>query len=193
MKPEKREFRRWRTAGVLALGVVIGVVLLAPPAGAHFLASIDHIWHHIKPKADKRYSPVKNLPAGWTLRGNYAASGDAKTGEAHYLFGELTFQRPLASAPTAHWIQEGGAPTAECPGSVAAPKAAPGHLCIYENDSVNVLARHPFFTTRWGSSSFFDVSNTDAASWSYGTWAVTAPPAGAAVVNVRVQNRPPGS
>jgi hypothetical protein len=58
MKTEKRGLRRWRTTGVLALGVVIGVVLLAPPAGAHFTPSISHIWHHIKPKADQRYANV---------------------------------------------------------------------------------------------------------------------------------------
>jgi hypothetical protein len=38
---------------VLALGVVIGVLVSATPAGAHFQASIDHIWSHT-PKADAR-------------------------------------------------------------------------------------------------------------------------------------------
>jgi len=33
---------------------VIGVLVSATPAGAHFQASIDHIWSHIKPKADAR-------------------------------------------------------------------------------------------------------------------------------------------
>jgi hypothetical protein len=47
--------RRWRTAAVLAAGVAVGAVLFATPAAGHFQASIDHIWSHIKPKADKRY------------------------------------------------------------------------------------------------------------------------------------------
>ena len=50
-----RSTRRWRLATLLALGVVIGVLVSATPAGAHFQASINHIWSHIKPKADARY------------------------------------------------------------------------------------------------------------------------------------------
>jgi hypothetical protein len=40
---------------VLALGVAIGSLIAATPAAAHFRASINHIWFHIKPKADARY------------------------------------------------------------------------------------------------------------------------------------------
>ena len=47
-----RSTRRWRLATLLALGVVIGVLVSATPAGAHFQASINHIWSHIKPKAE---------------------------------------------------------------------------------------------------------------------------------------------
>jgi hypothetical protein len=56
MKNNKKGWGRWRTTGILALGAIIGTMLLAPPAGAHFLPSISHIWHHIKPKADARYA-----------------------------------------------------------------------------------------------------------------------------------------
>jgi len=53
---EKRRLsRRWRIATLLAVGALIGVLMSASPAGAHFKASIDHIWSHIKPKADARY------------------------------------------------------------------------------------------------------------------------------------------
>jgi hypothetical protein len=47
---------RLRTIALLALGVVIGTMLVAPPAGAHFVPSISHIWAHIKGKADVRYA-----------------------------------------------------------------------------------------------------------------------------------------
>jgi hypothetical protein len=50
-----RVSRRWRTAALLALGAVVGTMLVAQPAGAHFLPSIKHIWHHIKPKTDALY------------------------------------------------------------------------------------------------------------------------------------------
>jgi hypothetical protein len=55
---EKRFSRRWRIATLLVAGALIGILLTASPAGAHFQASINHIWHHIKPKADKRYVNV---------------------------------------------------------------------------------------------------------------------------------------
>jgi hypothetical protein len=40
---------------VLALGVAIGTMIMATPTSGHFQSSIDHIWSHIKPKADRRY------------------------------------------------------------------------------------------------------------------------------------------
>jgi hypothetical protein len=55
MQDGKRLKRRWRIATVLALGALMGILISATPAGAHFQASIDHIWSHIKPKADARY------------------------------------------------------------------------------------------------------------------------------------------
>ncbi|MEO8290736.1 MAG: hypothetical protein ABI649_07035 [Gaiellaceae bacterium] len=48
--------RLWRTVAVLALGVAIGTMIMATPAAAHFQASISHIWSHIKPLADTRYT-----------------------------------------------------------------------------------------------------------------------------------------
>jgi len=48
--------RRWRTTALLAVGVAVGIMLVAQPAGANFLPSISHIWSHIKPKADVRYA-----------------------------------------------------------------------------------------------------------------------------------------
>jgi hypothetical protein len=58
MNDGRRFSRRWRAASLLALGALIGILVAATPAGAHFRASIDHIWSHIKPKADKRYVNV---------------------------------------------------------------------------------------------------------------------------------------
>jgi len=54
---EKGRFsRRWRFATLLTVGTLVVVLMGASPAGAHFTASISHIWHHIKPKADARYA-----------------------------------------------------------------------------------------------------------------------------------------
>jgi hypothetical protein len=62
----KRGTRLRRTIVVLALGVALGTMIVATPASAHFRSSIDHIWSHIKPKADVRYVNVSetNCPSG---------------------------------------------------------------------------------------------------------------------------------
>jgi len=92
-------------------------------------------------------------------------------------------------ASNAHFIEEGGTPPAECPGSATDPKAEPGNLCVYttlfsgttsltvphfidsgfsfggiENEGVN----------RAGALLFFALAE-GAAALAYGTWAVTAP------------------
>jgi hypothetical protein len=67
----KRVPRRWRIAAVLALGAVIGTMLVATPAQAHFVASISHIGEHMKnlfftkSQSDARYvraSGVLTIP-----------------------------------------------------------------------------------------------------------------------------------
>lgn len=52
-----RTERRWRAIALLATGMVIGVVMLATPAGAHVGGTVGHLWKdHIKPKTDPRYA-----------------------------------------------------------------------------------------------------------------------------------------
>jgi hypothetical protein len=53
---EGRFSGRWRIATLLTVGALVGILVGASPASAHFTASISHIWHHIKPKADARYA-----------------------------------------------------------------------------------------------------------------------------------------
>jgi len=68
-KEGKRVSRRWRTAAVLALGIVIGTMLLATSAGAHVGGTVLHLWNqHIKPKADARYVNVNELKQLGMLR-----------------------------------------------------------------------------------------------------------------------------
>ena len=61
MEKEKRVSRRWRAAAVLAVGIAIGVVMVATPAASH-IGSFTHLWNtHIKPKTDARYSRVLTI------------------------------------------------------------------------------------------------------------------------------------
>jgi hypothetical protein len=69
-KEGKRVSRRWRTASVLALGIIIGTMLLATSAGGHVGGTVSHLWNkHIKPRADARYVNVKGTERGVAVAG----------------------------------------------------------------------------------------------------------------------------
>jgi hypothetical protein len=122
--------------------------------------------------------PDGNLPAGKTIRGTYSLYGHA-SGTGEWTYGSISFGYRLAAAPTIHYIKNGDTPPPECPGTVAAPEAAAGHLCVYESSTIgNVSPNRDALTqvgadgSRMGAS----VYTTPAAAGNYytfGTWAVT--------------------
>lgn len=77
-------------------------------------------------------SPGGTIPAGVTLRGVAVASlvsptiGNSSTGNGISFGGGQ-----LAARPVAHIVPPGGPSTAQCPGTVEAPEAASGNLCVY--------------------------------------------------------------
>jgi hypothetical protein len=126
--------------------------------------------------------PTADLPTGVTLRGAYrtGANGPAaaisQTG--------ITFTFPLSAEPTPHYIVDGATPPTECPGTLAAPEAMPGHLCVYEKfASASVSGTqslgNPVTNAAPGASKFgFFVNIQTNAQGNFaavGTWAVTAP------------------
>lgn len=131
-------------------------------------------------RADSAPLP-STLPSGETLVGNYYIDNKAAAAN-EYASDSISFEIPLASAPTPHVILKGGTAPAQCPGSVTNPQATPGNLCVYEGDSsnrtfVNVrneltgadAADDPFGAGIW------EYSAAAGESISGGTWAVTAP------------------
>jgi len=76
------------------------------------------------------------LPSGKTERGWFLADTLAAAGE--YLGTSITFNLQLPSSPAVAYVDIAGAATADCPGSVRNPKAAPGKLCLYLNYRSNV-------------------------------------------------------
>ena len=134
---KKRVSRRWRTTAVLALGVVIGTVLVATPAGSH-IGSVTHLWkNHIRPKADKRYLRYKaEIPPRRTLTGIWEASVVA-TGNGEAAEDAISFAVPLAAAPTVIVVPKGGAVPAGCSGTRTHPGASPGNLCIFVGWNTN--------------------------------------------------------
>jgi hypothetical protein len=181
-KNNPRVSRRWRSAAVLTLGALVGTMLVAQPAGAHFLPSIAHIWSHIKPKTDQLYLPSSgNLKPGKQLRGVYWAISDNEdnTGD-NIAAAQISFQVQLATAPTAHYIASGDPVPAGCSGSAAAPQASPGHLCVFQasgynsQDTVIATPNDSAGATRFGA--ILLTFSTGAGRFSNaGTWAVRAP------------------
>jgi hypothetical protein len=129
-------------------------------------------------------SPVAGNPRTLTMRGDWsvlfpaAAAGNQGSSS-------ISFLRPLPSAPAvpvANVIAFGGAPTANCPGSINDPQAAPGQLCVYERERVNVSQVRPFNA---GTGLVFVANNTGfgvavmataaGQTFGYGRWAVTVP------------------
>jgi hypothetical protein len=124
---------------------------------------------------------LDTLPSGKSLKGAFSVGGTAAAA-SDYAGGSISFGIPLATTPTAHFIGVGAAAPAECPGNAASPAAAPGHLCIYEGQKVNISVssyQDPVTlstggTVRpWGAEV---IARATAAGYftSSGSWAVTA-------------------
>jgi hypothetical protein len=93
---------------------------------------------------------------------------------------EISFLYRLAAPPVPHFIEEDAVPPPECPGTVLLPEAAPGHLCVYEEEALRAGVRG--VTGPDGDDTTFRVgahlfvrSSAPGLYWSSGTWAVTAP------------------
>jgi hypothetical protein len=138
MEEKKKPVSRWwRTTAVLALGVVIGTVLVATPAGSH-IGTVTHLWkQHIRPKADKRYLRYEaKVPPRRTLTGIWEASVVA-SGNGDSAEDAISFAIPLAAAPTVIVVPKGGAVPAGCSGTLAQPDASAGNLCIFVGWNTN--------------------------------------------------------
>jgi hypothetical protein len=76
-------------------------------------------------------SLADGLPSGKTLRGRFEAGDGSTPNNVNDVASEaISFGAQLASPPARTIVMNPPGP-AQCPGSVADPKAAPGHLCIY--------------------------------------------------------------
>jgi hypothetical protein len=114
------------------------------------------------------------LPSGRTIRGAFNMGGTA-TGALHLANTSLSFAFALAAAPTAHFIRQGTAPPAQCPGNATFPQANAGNVCIYEAERANTAGGQVNEVNRSGATIFIFATAGGSNFFSYGTWAVTAP------------------
>ena len=123
---------------------------------------------------------LETLTSGKTEFGKYYALGSpAPSGE--FAVDVISYQFPLPSVPTDHYLPPATASTAECPGSFSNPQAAPGHLCVYSEKRGGVQTSYSGdgmgfdALDRYGFAANIVSSGTANNFYDYGAWAVTAP------------------
>jgi hypothetical protein len=131
--------------------------------------------------------PPTVLPSGATVTGTWGASGYAPNTTNATAWTGISFPVPLASAPTLTIVSPTNPDPSHCPGTLAAPAAVPGVVCVYVDTTHAVhVGGFSGFTpgtnqnTTNGASRFgliFSLGNTDVAGpfMGAGSWAVTAP------------------
>jgi hypothetical protein len=91
----------------------------------------------------------------------------------------LSFGYRLATPVEEQVVVPGGAATAQCPGSLSDPQAAPGYICIYAQYGTTTpyyILVHDVESTLDGQTGHTGaVIYTSNGSVSGGTWALTAP------------------
>jgi hypothetical protein len=124
---------------------------------------------------------LASLPSGKTLTGVYEIDSTSG-GTAAIAGGSISFEFPLASAPNSKIILQGESPSAECPGSPAAPQAQPGFLCVYEEGHQHRASLGSFNPETGlagaGVGGAGLVLESEALAGSFyddGAWAITAP------------------
>jgi hypothetical protein len=172
-KKKKKKKKKAVTRGPRGLRGLQGIPGIAGPAGPAGATGATGPQGPAGPFTDQ-------LPSGKSVRGTFAvrqnlpAGGDGQT--------ELEYGLSLSAAPTTHYIKDGTAPPAECPGTPTNPQASPGNLCVYEGaPAINANGR--VFDPAGGNdntSSTFGagVAMTAIAAGDTrvrGSWAVTAP------------------
>jgi hypothetical protein len=124
------------------------------------------------------------MPSGKAAQGTFAldhrSSAEGETADA-----AASFPFPLAAIPTPHVVAAGAAAPPECPGTAADPRAAAGHLCIYEAQAAGTIEGRttydPSKTFAAGTASTvgfalrYTLGLAQPTAHVHGTWAVTAP------------------
>jgi hypothetical protein len=151
-------------------------------------ASVTKVSGSTCPASSKLIANLSALPnesgatpatvAGKLLTGSFSTGGTAASA-GDYSAGIITFPFPLSGTKNAQVVESGGSPTAQCPGTYAAPDAVAGYLCIYVSFQDNVTNHTPYGTidsfsaeaSRLGAA-VYSYATSSGRFYSWGTWAV---------------------
>jgi hypothetical protein len=120
---------------------------------------------------------TETLPSGKTETGGWALSPSAEG----IAIAPISFNIPLAHAlevASVHFVKPSG-DGSTCPGSVEAPTATPGNLCVYEDDVLGLtFTAIDKYSVNPGASTAGAVLQFEAGAaaprLAFGSWAVTA-------------------
>jgi hypothetical protein len=171
--------RRWKVVALLATGIMIGVVMAGSPAGAHVGGTVNHLWNHLRPKADARYErPV--IQPGQTVRGTIGLRAEASGAGVEFGANANLPRAAPVGLDDAHVEVAGvdGSVT-ECPGTGWSPTAAPGYVCIYPVSVGFAVVNGGHMwggldTTKWGFQISWNSTGAGPTQF-FGTWAYRAP------------------
>ena len=117
---------------------------------------------------------LATLPSGKTLRGAFGVAFTA-TAPFQYMSDSISFPFPPEGAITTRVVPRDGTPPAQCRGTVSAPQASPGNLCIFVGSDTNANSVNAYpLAGNHGAVVFATTKTTNTAEIN-GTWAVTAP------------------
>jgi hypothetical protein len=124
-----------------------------------------------KADSDAKYAPTPTVIRGsWSIMdgGNSGAYGST----------DINWGYTFSGAVTPHYIPSGGPLPVGCSGTVAAPVASPGHLCVFEYAKANFgtvyirgVLDNPNNTAAFGANLFSTTTSTTNA-YAFGSWAV---------------------
>jgi hypothetical protein len=175
-------------------GIVLALLLLLSPAGAHISDNVSHLWtEHLKSKVT---SSVKSLaftkqqatgrflsrviPPGQTVRGMIGGQADADAnGDELAWSASLPGQAPVGLTDDTVTVNGEDEAANECPGSSTNPTAAPGFVCIYTFYTQNADDGIGYIWgdgdgTKWGFQVSVNAGGDGQAAF-FANWAYRAP------------------
>ena len=131
---------------------------------------------------------VDNFGSGTTMTGIWNLSGAANE---DYFASNISFPKPLASAPTSVIFVAAGTNDTICTGSASNPTAPTGVLCFYEalasgmeplladryfsyDPTTNNISGALSSSSRFGAA-LYGYSDTSSVAYAWGIWAVMVP------------------
>jgi hypothetical protein len=155
-------------AGALGAAAALLAVLVAVPLATGATSTLITLEQHNLAKPGMTYQGV------WRASTAYSSAANQPIATT------VSYPR-LASDVPAHYLRAGSGPTAECPGSSSAPRALPGHLCVYESGFANAMNQNINAMPgrgragRDGAQIGAGTAGGVGPAYTYGAWAVTAP------------------